>query len=251
MVFYFSATGNSKYVAERIGREFGGQVINISDATRNNEYKYQVEDEEKVFFIFPVYFYGLPNLVSAFIKKVQFTGETPDVCGIGTYGGSCGAVDRMFKAALKGKEVHFRAFYKIKMVGNYVLMDKMPLPEEQTMILRRADKEIDHCIDAIRFHFRTSFHSSIGFGAVSKIAYSFYQDKCGTKKFFAENSCIGCGLCQTICPVEAIQMEEGRPVWTKQQCVHCLGCLQRCPVEAIQYGKKTKDRGRYVNPILK
>ena len=55
MVFYFSATGNSKYVAERIGREFGGQVINISDATRNNEYKYQVEDEEKVFFIFPVY----------------------------------------------------------------------------------------------------------------------------------------------------------------------------------------------------
>ena len=69
MVFYFSATGNSKYVAERIGREFGGQVINISDATRNNEYKYQVEDDEKVFFIFPVYFYGLPNLVSAFIKK--------------------------------------------------------------------------------------------------------------------------------------------------------------------------------------
>ena len=84
---------------------------------------------------------------------------------------------------MKGKEVHFRAFYKIKMVGNYVLMYKMPLPEEQTMILRRADKEIDHCIDAIRFHFRTSFHSSIGFGAVSKIAYSFIKTNVGRRNF--------------------------------------------------------------------
>ncbi len=107
MVFYFSATGNSKYVAERIGREFGGQVINISDATRNNEYKYQVEDEEKVFFIFPVYFYGLPNLVSAFIKNYSLLAETPDVCGIGTYGGSCGAVDRMFKSSIERQRSAF------------------------------------------------------------------------------------------------------------------------------------------------
>lgn len=251
MVFYFSATGNSKYVAEKISREFGGQLINISEAMRNNEYEYQVEDEEKTFFVFPAYFFGLPNLVSAFMKTVQFTGGTPDVCGVATYGGNCGAADRMFKAALKGKKVHFRAFYKIKMVDNYVLMYKMPLPEEQTMILRRADKEIDLCIDAIRFNFRTSYHSSIGLGAVSKVAYSFYKGKCGTKKFLAEDTCISCGLCQTICPVKAIQMEEGRPVWVKEQCVHCLGCLHRCPVCAIQYGKKTKDRGRYVNPLLK
>lgn len=251
MVFYFSATGNSKYAAERIGSEFGGPIINISDAVRNNEYEYQVEDEEKVFFVFPIYFYGLPNLVGAFIKTVQFAGGTPDVCGVGTCGGSCGGGDRMFKAALKGKAVHFRGFYKIKMVGNYVLLYKMPLPEEQTMILRRADKELDNCIDAIRFNFRTSYHSSIGLLPVSKVAYSFYKGKCGTKKFFAEDTCIGCGLCQTICPVRAIQMEEGRPLWTKQQCVHCLACIHRCPVEAIQYGKKTKDKGRYVNPILK
>ncbi len=84
MVFYFSATGNSKYVAERIGREFGGQVINISDATRNNEYKYQVEDEEKVFLHLPRILLWTSEPGQCVYQKVQFTGETPDVWGIGT-----------------------------------------------------------------------------------------------------------------------------------------------------------------------
>ena len=253
MVFYFSATGNSKYAAQRIGSEFGGQIINISDAMRNNEYEYQVKDEEKVFFVFPVYFFGLPNLVHAFLKEVQFAGGVPNVCGIATCGSTAGGCDLMFKKALKGKEVHVRAFYQIKMVENYVLMYKIPRKEEQLMILRRADKELSSCIDAIRFNFRTSYQSSLGMRLAGKAVYSLYKGKgrCGTKKFFANDGCIGCGLCQTICPVNAIQMEEGRPVWVKEQCVHCLGCLHRCPAASIQYGKKTESRGRYINPALK
>lgn len=251
MVFYFSATGNSKYVAERVCKEFDGQMINISDAMRNNEYEYQVKDGEKTFFVFPVYFFGLPNLVDAFLKEIKFVGGTPDVCGIVTCGSTIGGCDRMFKEALKGKEVHYRAFYQIKMVDNYVLMYKIPRKEDQLMILRRADKELNACIDAIRFNFRTTYHSSIGMKLVSKAVYSLYKGRCGTKKFSTDDSCIGCGLCQTICPVAAIQMEEGRPKWVKEQCVHCLGCLHRCPTASIQYGKKTESRGRYINPILK
>lgn len=251
MIFYFSATGNSKHVAERIGSEFGGQIINISDAMRNNEYEYQVEDEERVFFIFPVYFYGLPNLVHDFLEAVNFSGGVPLVCGIATCGSSAGGSDRMFKKALKGKEVLLKGFYQIKMVDNYVLMFKIPLKEDQTMILRRADKELNNCIDSIRFNYRKSYRSSMALGLVSKAAYGCYKGKCYTRKFFADDACIGCGLCQTICPVRAIEMEEGRPVWVQDQCVHCLACINRCPVAAIQYGKKTESRGRYVNPILK
>ena len=40
----------------------------------------------------------------------------------------------------------------------------------------------------------------------------------------------------------------GRPKWVKDRCVHCQACL-RC--NAVQYGKRTKGKLRYVNPVLK
>lgn len=37
-----------------------------------------------------------------------------------------------------------------------------------------------------------------------------------TAHFRAEDSCIGCGLCARKCPVQAIRMENGRPVWVQE-----------------------------------
>ena len=41
MIFYFSATGNSKYVAECIRTE-GETLISIADATDKKEYNYPI-----------------------------------------------------------------------------------------------------------------------------------------------------------------------------------------------------------------
>ena len=72
-----------------------------------------------------------------------------------------------------------------------------------------------------------------------------------TKAFFADETCIHCGKCASICPSGAIGMVEGRPAWKKKKCLKCCGCINRCPVSAIQYGKRTASRGRYVNTVLK
>ena len=50
-----------------------------------------------------------------------------------------------------------------------------------------------------------------------------------TAKLRVEGGCIGCGLCAKKCPVQAIEMRDGKPVWVKDKCVMCLGCLHRCP----------------------
>lgn len=50
------------------------------------------------------------------------------------------------------------------------------------------------------------------------------------------------------CPVQAIELQAGKPVWVKKNCAMCLGCLHRCPQFAIQDGPNTKAYGQYRNP---
>ncbi|MGF6376221.1 ferredoxin/flavodoxin [Clostridiales Family XIII bacterium PM5-7] len=250
MIFYFTGTGNSKYVAKKIKSEFGGELIDISTAMKRKELVYSVEDGETIFFIFPIYFFGLPNIVGEFLKQVTFSNATPDVCAIVTCGGRAGGADGMFKKMVKDKQWNVKGFYPIVMVDNYIFMFKVPLKEEQVMIERRAEKELSDVITAIRFNYRTTYKSTLTSKLLTKVAYSFYNGKCSTKKFWVRESCIGCGLCQTICPVDAITMDEGKPEWIKEQCVHCVGCINRCPVSAIEYGKATEHKGRFVHRDL-
>lgn len=248
MIFYFSATGNSKYVASKLKEEFSGEMIDISYAVKREEYDYMTEDDERVFIVFPVYFYGMPGYVEDFVRKLNFTGGTPQICGIATCGAGSGASDRMLKKAFREKGIKVRGFYQVKMIGNNVLLYKIPFREAQIMKMRRADKAIIDIIYSIKFLYRESYKSGFISGIFGKIANTYYRSHCGTSKYRVDERCIGCGLCQTICPVSAIDMDDnGRPQWIKKQCTHCLGCINRCPAEAIQYGKNTEKRGRYVN----
>ena len=58
MIFYFSATGNSKYAAGRIAASTEDRLISLKDAVRGRSYRYDVSREERIGFVFPVYFWG-------------------------------------------------------------------------------------------------------------------------------------------------------------------------------------------------
>ena len=64
------------------------------------------------------------------------------------------------------------------------------------------------------------------------------------KKFYAEDTCSGCGLCVKKCPLNNITVENGKPVW-HGNCTHCMACISYCPVEAIEYGNRSKGKRRY------
>lgn len=251
MVFYFSATGNSKYVAKQISEKLGGDMVNISDAIKESKFEYRVKDKEQVFFIFPVYYYGLPSIVKDFLEKVSFIKGKPRLCAIMTCGSNAGGADRLFTKALGENSKYLKGIYTVKMVDNYILMMNVPLPEEQLMINRDADKTIDEIVKSIEFNYRVSYRSSFSAGIFSKISTKIYDKTRTTGKFWVKENCTGCELCKNICPIDVIQMDNGKPIWKKEQCIHCLACINRCPEEAIQYGKHTEKKGRYINQIMK
>ena len=105
MIFYFSATGNSKYAAERIASAAGDRTVFLRDAVRGRSYRYDVSREERIGFVFPVYFWGLPSILRFFVEKLELTGYRDQyiyavmTCG-GSTGGAGAAADHF-----RGKEV--------------------------------------------------------------------------------------------------------------------------------------------------
>ena len=47
-----------------------------------------------------------------------------------------------------------------------------------------------------------------------------------------EETCSGCEACVSACPVEAIEMKEGK-AFVNDDCIDCGACVDECPVEAI------------------
>ncbi|WP_455544187.1 EFR1 family ferrodoxin [Intestinibacter sp.] len=68
------------------------------------------------------------------------------------------------------------------------------------------------------------------------------------EKFIFGDSCAGCGKCVDICPMQAIQITQGKPVRDRNKCVFCLGCVNVCPTRALQIGNKTQGNPQYINP---
>jgi len=50
MIFYFTATGNSRFVAERIAAETGDQLIDIAECVRVGSYSFVLEPDEAIGF---------------------------------------------------------------------------------------------------------------------------------------------------------------------------------------------------------
>ncbi len=164
-----------------------------------------------------------------------------------TCGASTANADKFVKEALEKKGISVNAVYSVKMVDTYVPLFKIADKAEQEKINSHADRELEKIKKAIDEKISGNQNKNPGHfpKTVTFFSYPFYKHRRFTKKFYVEDSCIGCGLCEKICPSEAIKIEKGKPVWIKKQCNICLGCLHCCPKEAIQYGKKSKTSGRY------
>ncbi len=69
------------------------------------------------------------------------------------------------------------------------------------------------------------------------------------RQFAASGACVGCGLCEKLCPRNNIQLRDGKPVFGPN-CIGCLSCVQLCPKQAINIGKITEKRERFPSPLV-
>lgn len=244
MILYFSGTGNSRFVAELMAKELDDEVISL-----NGRIKYggsnRIRSEKPLVVVTPTYAWRLPRIVSDWIAHASFAGNR-----------------RIYFVLTCGEDVGNAAFYAWKLCGqknlrfcglagvvmpeNYITMFHAPDEDEAREIVLEAIPRVQELAVLIREGKRISI-DKISFADVMKssmINDGFYPMFLSAKKFRVEDDCTGCGLCEQLCPLNNIVIQNGKPVWGKD-CTQCMACICGCPMMAIEYGRKTKYKRRY------
>lgn len=263
MIFYFSGTGNSLYVAKRLNEAIGGEIRSIPECIYRRKTSYQMKPGERLGFVFPTHVWGTPWLVDDFIESLDiqpapgYGSRESRLKGIYTfavitYGSSIGDAADTFEATLAGKGMKADLICSVKMPDSYVIGADVPALDKAAKILADAEDRIDGiCMEVIGRRSVTSVHKGRFSLFLSRThgIYKHYGRK--TDDFFADDSCDSCGLCEDLCESNIIELDpDGKPRWTLSQCSYCLACINRCPQHAIQFGQHTAKRGRYFNPNL-
>ena len=246
MVFYFSGTGNSLQAAQAMLSP-GEKLYDMAECLWKKEFTFHVAPGEAVGFVFPVYFGGLPAAVEQFVDKLDMPIKPFYSYGLLTCGGSPSGAGEALYTRLKKRGFPLHAVFTVVMPDNYILMYKIPEVEEQARILNKAALWLDHIKKQVDQRSHNDVHASLKARMMTAAMRPMYERARTTKHFYADDQCVGCGLCAKRCTAHVIVMEDGRPTWTEDKCNLCMACA-RCG--AIQYGKKTAGKKRYTNPIL-
>ena len=256
MIFYFSGTGNTKWAAERIAEATGERLYFIPEEL-NTDCEYELADDERIGFCFPVHGWQPPYIVRQFVSRLTLhsihqspitTHYTYALC---TCGDSIGLAMQMMKRELAARGIVLASCQSLTMPESYVCLPFMytDTPERERNKKEQARKDLDNYLKVIVN--RQPGYSQLTMGmapwTMSHVIGAYFNRFMITDRKFTVDAdvCIHCGRCAEVCPVGDITFDN-TPQWKNDSsCTCCLSCYHHCPVHAINYGRITRRRGQY------
>mgnify|MGYP002859724083 CR=1 FL=1 len=243
MIWYFSGTGNSAYIAQGMSMLLHEPVTCLNQKIRQYDLTIQ-QNGTYLVIVFPVYAGRIPKLLEEWLLAVPL--KRMPVYFVGTCSHIAGNIEPYLKRLAYQKQLRYMGFAPIYMPQNHITLYDADSPAQAVRKLRLSVTVTQYLSEIIRNHERfpertPTFREHL----LSDISYHpFYRVMVGASRFHNADSCTGCGLCVKRCPLCNIRMFRGKPVWGNH-CTHCMACIGRCPQGAIEYGSQTIGKRRY------
>lgn len=247
MVLYFSATGNTEFIAKQIAKRIDDEAVNLIDRIKKQDLT-PIHSEKPFVVCAPVYVCEIPRFMAKFLKKLEFSGSR-DVYFILTSGGYCGPSGLLLKKIFKKKKMTCHGHAEFKMPRNYVASNSYEMlnREQCEDRIKGAYSQLDGVAQTILAGGKLTARHVFLFETLITLPINPYwcKHKLKADGFYAEDSCIGCGKCAKLCPLNNIEIVNKKPVWG-DNCTHCMACIANCPKKSIQYGEVTKNKEAYL-----
>ncbi|AEF85325.1 putative 4Fe-4S ferredoxin, iron-sulfur binding domain protein [Treponema primitia ZAS-2] len=241
-IYYFSGTGNTYWSAKKLAGLIGDAAI-FSISREIQQPEICIEADAAVF-LFPAYAYGIPGMVSRFLKKADIRADY--LAAAVTYGTSQGGALADVRRILAKKTLTLNYAALIPSVENYIPI--FGVQEKRVQDKRIAMQTAATAQTAQAIIARES-NSISTFRPISKMisALFLFARPLLVRGFRLTAACTACGLCARVCPSGAIRMTVEGPVFQKN-CEQCQACLNFCPSRAISYKRLKPDTERYHHP---
>lgn len=225
MVFYFTGTGNSLYIAKQIEEN----PLSIPQIIHRKNQEYAADS---IGIVAPVYGHEVPLMVKDFMQKAVF--HTDYFYMILTYGNRHGGAAELAKKFCDECGIAVNYIRVIMMADNWLPGFDM---NEQKRIDKKVEENLAVILDDLAAH-------KNGISEVTdedRIAHQQFLNRMSLMPADAwqhllrvTDDCSGCGICEKVCPSASVHMVNGKAVHIPGSCQTCLACAHACPQKAIQ-----------------
>lgn len=263
LILYFSGTGNTKFIAEKISENLSSMGYNHDLKAVENFRPKKLKKYDILIFGFPVYAHDLPLFLKNYVQKLSLP-KSKGVILYATKGKKSGNALRRAAKLLRKSEFIPLYTAEFLMPSNDILLAESKDSAKVTKILaanfadsdsfnkvteKIAEKAVEYAkkdLDTKDINFPSwKFTASIVDPTI-QIIFKLLK-KILISKLKTDKNCNLCGYCEKICPADNIVIKEGE-VEFLDKCYLCLRCINQCPEEAIQISKLTKNKFRYQGP---
>ena len=245
---YLSGTGNTKHCIEKFLSEFNpdSKCVPIED----NGSIETIKNNDTVVLAYPTQFSNVPYMVRDYVIRNKELWKDKNVFLITTMGAfsgdGTGCLARVLKkygaVILGGMQIHMP-----DAVCDSKLLKKTL--EENKRIVHEADEKIENAVRGIKENGKypkegLSFPAHLA-GLFGQRLWFYNKTTDYSKKLKISDSCIGCGLCASNCPMGNLVIQNGKAV-NLEKCAMCYRCISSCPKKAITLlGKEVVEQCRY------
>jgi len=246
LMLYFSATGNSRYIARLFSAKMKFASHSIEE---NTDFEKLINKSGIIAFCYPIYGSRVPRPMREFVSQHIDALRDKKLIIFCTQAMFSGDGARALTDLLPKNHVdviYAEHFTMPNNISNFF----PPLQSDAKVakILQSARNKLGKtCINISRGIVKKHGfnNASKALGLIQGAFWPRVEKICSDKVWIDDGKCTLCGLCAKICPTKNLQISMGEIITSNDNCALCSRCMNRCPQKAIAVVFPTLPKKQY------